>query len=138
MFAPTPPAFTLVVHAVMVAPMKSREGIKSTNGMKSMTAKKSKIARGVKAKPLVLNGQREQTVGRLTKDALTKNRSGKIVYKKKSRAAKRKWPTSALNKWGDAVKAARAALNITRFVTVNGKTAQGKALYAKAKALHTA
>ena len=35
----------------------------------------------------------------------------------------------------DAVKQARMALNLTGFVAIGGKSATGKALYAKAKAL---
>merc|ERR1719436_1606083 len=112
--------------------------MKTMKGMKSMKARKSKIARGIMAKSLVLKGQRVKTSGGLTKDALIKNRSGKVVSKKKSSLAKRRWATSALKKWCEAVKAARKALSITGFVAVNGKSAQGKALYAKAKTLYSA
>merc|ERR1711920_1134133 len=112
--------------------------MKSMKGMKSRTTRKSKIARGIMAKSLVLKGQRTKTVGGLTKDALMKNKRGKVVSKKKSSLAKRLWATSALKKWVEAVKVARKALSITGFVAVNGKTAQGKALYAKAKTLYSA
>merc|ERR1711948_167263 len=105
---------------------------------KSMKAKKSKIARGIFAKSLVLKGRRVKTSGGLTKDALIKNKAGKVVSKKKSSLGKRRYGNSALKKWNVACKAARKALNITGFVAVNGKTAKGKALYAKAKALYNA
>merc|ERR1712203_655321 len=103
-----------------------------------MKAKKSKIARGVLAKALVLKGQREKTVGGLRKDSLTKNKEGKVVSKKKSSMAKRHYATSAFKKWNDALKSARKSLNITGFVLINGKSAQGKALYAKARMLYQA
>ena len=38
--------------------------------------------------------------------------------------------------WTKAVREARKTLALTGFVAVNGKTAQGKALYAKAKAIY--
>merc|ERR1711920_1144470 len=96
---------------------------------------KSKIARGVLAKSLVFRGRREKTVGGITKDGLIKNKRGKVVSRKRSSLAKRLWASSSLKKWIDAVKSARKALNITGFVTVNGKSAQGKALYAKSKVI---
>merc|ERR1711879_499427 len=37
--------------------------------------------------------------------------------------------------WCDAIKAARKAFNLTGFVAIGGKSATGKALYAKAKSL---
>merc|ERR1719222_384922 len=103
-----------------------------------MKARTSKIARGIFAKSLVLKGRRVKTTGGLTKDALIKNKAGRVVSKKKSSLGKRRYATSALKMWNVACKAARKALNITGFVAMNGKTAKGKALYAKAKALYTA
>ena len=47
----------------------------------------------------------------------------------KSRYAK------GLGLWINAVVAARKALGVTGFVAINGKTAEGKAIYAKAKAI---
>merc|ERR1719343_1494161 len=95
--------------------------------------KVSKIARGKLGKSLVLRGQREKTIGGLKKDQLMKNSQGKVVSKSKSAIAKKRYPASKLAKWIAAVGAARKALGITGFASVNGKTAQGKALYAKAK-----
>merc|ERR1719476_1026469 len=99
----------------MALPMKAMKGMK---GMKTM--KKSKIARGVMARSLVFRGRREKTVGGLKKDALVKNKAGKVVSKRASQMAKRRYATSGLKKWIEAVKSARKALNITGFVAVNG------------------
>merc|ERR1719240_116875 len=93
--------------------------------MKAMKAKRvSVIARGRFAKALVLRGSKEKTVGGLGKDALTKNKSGKVVSKRASVAAKRRFQGSSLQSWGKAIAAAREALHVTGFVAVNGKSAQ--------------
>merc|ERR1719148_597722 len=105
--------------------------------MKAMkkVKKASKIARGRYAKSRVFKGKREKTVGGLTKETLIKSKSGKIVSKAASARAKKAYAQGPLKKWGDAVKKARKELKITGFCAVNGKTAQGKAMYAKAKAI---
>merc|ERR1712204_55004 len=82
--------------------------------------KKSKIAAGKLAKALVLRGAREKTSGGLRQSQIMKYKGSK------------------LEAWTKAVKAARKELGITGFVALNGKTAQGRALYAKAKANYTA
>merc|ERR1712176_40051 len=89
--------------------------------------KKSKIGKGKLAKMLVLRGSREKTSGGLTKAQLTKNKSGKVVSKKASERAKKRFANSALSKWNKACKAAKKELGIKGFVAVNGKTAQGRA-----------
>merc|ERR1719237_1287474 len=124
----------------MKVAMKGMKAMKiAMKGMKAMKARvASKIARGKRGKAAVFRGTRVKTSGGLTKDALIKNKAGKVVSKKKSSLGKRQYANSALKKWNVACKAARKALNITGFVAVNGKTAQGKALYAKAKALYNA
>merc|ERR1719343_812200 len=109
-------------------------------GMKAMKAMKkvkkvSIIARGRFAKVAVFKGKKAKTVGGLTKETLTKSKSGKIVSKAASARGKKAWASSALKKWGDACKQARKALGIKGFCPVGGKTAQGKALYAKTKAI---
>merc|ERR1711933_104564 len=106
-------------------------------GMKAMkkVKKVSVIARGRLAKVAVFKGKKVKTVGGLTKDTLIKSKSGKIVSKAASARAKKAFAQSALKKWCDAVKLARKQLGIKGFCAVNGKTAQGKALYAKAKAI---
>merc|ERR1712061_753754 len=104
--------------------------------MKAMKAKRgSKIARGKRAKAAVFRGRKEKTVGGMTKASLTKNKNGRIVSKAASQRAKRNFANSGIKAWADAVKKARKALNLTGFVAIGGKSATGKALYAKAKAL---
>merc|ERR1712008_559359 len=119
----------------MKAAMKAMKA--AMKAMKAMKAKKkvSVVARGKYAKAAVFNGRKAKTVGGLTKETLIKSKSGKIVSKAASARGKKRWAQSALKKWFDAVTQARQALGITGFCAVNGKTAQGKALYAKAKAI---
>merc|ERR1719418_406141 len=97
--------------------------------------KVSAVARGKYARAAVFTGKKTKTVGGLTKDKFVKNKSGKIVSKAASARAKKAFAQSALKKWGDACKKARKELNIVGFCPVGGKTAQGKALYAKVKSL---
>merc|ERR1719325_468151 len=95
--------------------------------MKKLAMKKSQIAKGKLAKSVVFRG---------TKDKLIRNKRGKVVSKAASVAAKKR--ASHIIAFAKAVQAARKALGITGFCPVNGKTAQGKALYAKAKAIYGA
>merc|ERR1719499_2553723 len=96
-----------------------------------MKAKKvSKIAKGKHARAVVFSGRKEKTLSGMTKD-----KRGRIVSKKASARAKRAYASSGIKKWADAVKAARKALGVTGFVAIGGKSAAGKALYAKAKSL---
>merc|ERR1712187_58877 len=95
----------------------------------------SVIAKGKAAKAAVFNGRKEKTVGGLTKAALTKSKTGKVVSKQASARAKKAYATSSIKKWADACKAARRALGLKGFVPMGGKTAAGKALYAKAKSI---
>merc|ERR1719188_192788 len=102
-----------------------------------MKAKRvSKVARGRFAKALVLRGTKEKTVGGLTKEALTRNKRGKIVSKRASAAGKRCFKN--IEAWVESLGAARKALRMQGFVAVNGKSLLGKALYVKAKALRAA
>merc|ERR1712129_81036 len=100
--------------------------------------KKSKIAAGRLAKALVLRGAREKTSGGLRQSQIMKNKRGKVVSKMRSEMSRKKYKGSKLEAWTKAVKAARKELGITGLVDLNGKTAQGRALYAKAKANYTA
>merc|ERR1712151_843296 len=93
------------------------------------------IAKGKRARSAVFSGKKAKTQTGLTQASLTKNKYGKIVSKKASARAKRVYATSGAKAWADAVKAARKALGITGFVAIGGKSAVGKALYAKAKSL---
>merc|ERR1719411_1222093 len=100
--------------------------------MKAMkVTRTSIIARGKLARSVVWRGAKQKTQGGLTKETLTKSKSGKIVSKAASARAKKAFANSALKKWCDACKMARKDLKITGFCPVGGKTAQGKALYAK-------
>merc|ERR1719210_2049438 len=88
------------------------------------------IARGKLARSVVWRGSKQKTPG-----GLTKSKGGKIVSKAASARAKKAFAKSALKKWCDACKMARKDLKITGFCPVGGKTAQGKALYAKVKSI---
>merc|ERR1719254_71732 len=103
----------------------------------AMKAKRvSKVAKGRFAKALVLRGTKEKTIGGLTKEALTRNKRGKIVSKRASAAGKRRFKN--IEAWVESVAAARKALQMQGFVAINGKSVSGKALYVKSKALCTA
>merc|ERR1740121_2119304 len=99
--------------------------------MKTMkkAMKVSKIAKGKRARVSVFAG---------TKAKLVKNKSGKIVSKATSAASKKRYAGSKLQAWAKACSKARKELNIKGFVPFGGKTAAGKALYAKAKAIFNA
>merc|ERR1719401_1053544 len=101
-----------------------------------MKKKVSKIAKGKLAKASVFRGSKEKTVGGLTKDKLVKSKSGKIVSKTASARMKKAFKGSKAEAWIKATAAARKAMGITGFAVVGGKTAQGKALYAKAKSIY--
>merc|ERR1712242_529300 len=105
--------------------------------MKKAMKAKSVIAKGVMAKSLVFKGFKSKTQGGLTKDKLVKSKSGKIVSKARSARAKKAFG-STLGTWNKAVAAARKALGIEGFCPMGGKSAQGKALYAKTKSLYNA
>merc|ERR1712228_78069 len=113
----------------MKAAMKAMKVMKAMKAMKAM--KVSKIARGKRARSKVFSGLKEKTAGGLTKEQLMKNKNGKVVNKAASARAKKRYASSGFGKWVEAVKAARKQLGIVGFCAVNGKTAQGKALYAK-------
>ena len=121
----------------MALPMKKAPVMKSAmkGTMKSMKAKRvSKIAKGRLGRAQVLRGTKEKTASGLTKDKLVKNKRGKIVSRKASAAGKKRY--SAIKMWTESVVAARKALNLKGFVIVNGPKPEGKALYAKAKAIY--
>merc|ERR1719367_1932594 len=127
------------VMAVMKA-MKAMKGkpMKAT-AMKAMKAMKvmkvSKIAKGKRARAAVFSGMKEKTQSGLKKTDLIKSKRGKIVSKKSSAAAKKKYQGSKVQKWIKCCTAARKQLNIKGFVAFN-KGPEGKALYAKAKSLY--
>merc|ERR1712161_46862 len=124
----------------MKAAMKAKvmKKAKAMGAMKKKAMKKSVIAKGKFAKAMVLRGSKEKTSGGLKKDSLRKNKDGKIVSKKASDRAKKNYVGSALQKWFKACQAARNELGLKGMVPMGGKTAQGRALYAKTKALYKA
>merc|ERR1711941_176914 len=103
--------------------------------MKVMKAKRvTKVAKGRFAKALVLRGSKEKTAGGVRKDGLMKNSRGRVVSKKRSAFGKQQYKN--VESWIDSVVEARKALNISGFVTIRGKTLQGKALYSKARSIY--
>merc|ERR1712238_17138 len=121
----------------MKAAMKAKV-MKKAKAMKKKAMKKSVIAKGKMAKAMVMRGSKEKTSGGLKKDSLRKNSLGKIVSKKASDCAKKRFAGSAFQKWIKACQAARKELGLKGMVIMGGKTAQGRALYAKTKALYKA
>merc|ERR1711977_492928 len=100
------------------AAMTAMKAMKKSAAMKAMKAMKvSKIAKGKYKKALVFRGSKEKTSGGLKKSDLIKNANGKIVSKKASAVAKKRFG-STLKKWTDAVKAARKSLGLKGFVAV--------------------
>merc|ERR1712124_183161 len=103
--------------------------MKAMKAMKAMKKKTvSKIAKGKMARAVVMRGNKEKTATGLTKADLTRNKMGKIVSKKSSAAAKKRF-ASTVGPWMQAVKKARAALKIKGFVAIK----KGSPLYIKAK-----
>merc|ERR1712050_465223 len=100
--------------------------------------KGSKIAKGKRARAVVFKGGKEKTKTGLTKANLIKSKSGKIVTKAQSASSKKRYAGSKAQAWAKACSKARKELNIKGFVPFGGKTAAGKALYAKAKAIYNA
>jgi len=121
----------------MKSAMKVGMKVAMKTGMKKKAMKVSKIASGKLRKAVVFRGSKEKTSGGLTKSQLMKNKHGKVVSKAASLVRKKLYVGSKLEAWHKALAAARKELGVTGFVKINGPTAQGKALYAKAKALHT-
>jgi len=109
----------------MALPVTERAGAKVIRG--------SKIAKGRMAKALVFRGAKEKTSGGLHRDALMRNKRGKIVSKRAAAHGKRAFRN--IETWLECVMGARAALHVTGFLAINGKTLQGKALYVKARSL---
>merc|ERR1719321_27511 len=105
---------------------------KAMKGMKKMAMKKSKIARGRGAKARVFKGKKEKTSGVLKKGDIVKNKRGRFVSKKASNRAKNSKSGKKIAKWGQALKAARKALNIKGFKPCK----KGSALYNKTKELY--
>ncbi|CAK9109435.1 Dinoflagellate viral nucleoprotein 5 (DNVP5) [Durusdinium trenchii] len=117
--------------------MKSMKKAAMKAAMKVMKKKAvSKIARGKRAKASVFKGNKEKTASGHAKTDLMKNKRGKVVSKLQNAAGKKAYKN--ISAWNTALMQARKELGIKGFCAVNGKTAQGKALYAKAKAIFAA
>jgi hypothetical protein len=142
-------AATAAAAAAAAAAMKSKQPqpdvctlmaqiskLRATNKALRSKCRKSSVATGRNSKAMVIRGSKAKTSGGLTKDKLVKNKRNKVVSQKCSARAKERFANSGLQKWALAVKAARAALNVTGFVTINGKTPMGKAIYEKAHELY--
>merc|ERR1719350_1007920 len=115
--------------------MKGMKAMKAAMKAMKKLKKVSVVARGKYARATVFKGKKAKTAGGLTKDTLTKSKSGKIVSKAASARGKKMFAQSALKKWCVATAQARKQLGIKGFCAVGGETAQGKALYAKVKAI---
>merc|ERR1719491_2572771 len=120
--------------AMKAKAMKAMKTMKALKTMKKVK-KVSKIARGKYAKAAVLRGSKEKTSAGLTKDSLMKNRMGKVVSRKASAVAKKRFAAGPLKKWCEAVKQARKELKIVGFRPIGGVTADGKQLPAKVKSI---
>eukprot|EP00438_Fugacium_kawagutii_P034550 Skav201788 [mRNA] locus=scaffold645:29110:29502:+ [translate_table: standard] len=127
----------------MALPMKTvMKSMKSgkASAMKAMKIMKvmkkkavSKIAKGKRAKIAVFKGKKEKTASGHARSDLMVNKRGKVVSKKHNAAGKNRYKN--ISSWINALQTARKELGIKGFCAVNGKTAQGKALYAKTKAI---
>merc|ERR1712124_50532 len=111
---------------------KAMKAMKAMAAMKAMRAMKkkfvSKIAKSKNARAVVFHGNKEKTYTGLTQGDLMKNSRGKIVSKKASIAAKKRY-AAGLKGWTVAVSKARKALGLKGFVAIK----KGSALYQKAK-----
>merc|ERR1712193_257797 len=95
-----------------------------TGGKKKKVVKKTKAKKAKKAKKVsvvgkkwqVWKGTRQKTAGGLTKKDLCKSKSGKIVSKKQSKAAKKRMKKGGISKWLKAVLKARKVLGLKGFV----------------------
>merc|ERR1712118_316172 len=113
----------------MAKAMKAMKAMAAMKAMKAMKKKAvSKIAKGKMARAVVFRGNKEKTYTGMTKSDLIKNKNGKIVSKKASALAKKRYATSVKG-WIVAVQKARKALGVRGFVAIK----KGSPLYKKAK-----
>merc|ERR1719491_624215 len=127
----------VAMKAIKAKVMKAKVMKAKVMKPKAMKPKAMKVAVGKMAKSLVLRGSRERTAGGMKKDNIIKNKYGKAVSKAQSARGKANFKGSGFEKWIKAVQGARKAMATKGFTVIGGNTAQGKALYAKAKALYT-
>merc|ERR550514_2218723 len=105
--------------------MKAMAAMKAMKAMKKKAV--SKIAKGKLAKYSVFRGNKEKTMGGLTKSDLVQNKRGKIVSKKLLANGKKAYAN--IKGWTVAVQKARKTLGVKGFVAVK----KGTPLYKKAK-----
>merc|ERR1712007_38772 len=115
-----------IVKATKVAGTKE---LKVAKAMKAM--KVSKVATGKLAKRRVFRGASVMTGGGLKKADLMRNKTGKIVSKKASAVAMKKYATT-IGKWTLACGKAREVLGVQGFVAVK----KGSPVYTKAHELY--
>merc|ERR1712072_894014 len=120
----TQPSSSLLLFFAMAKAMKA---MKAMAAMKAMKAMKKKPISARLAKRHAFAGKISKTATGLTKADLVKNKSGKVVSKKKVASAK-----SNFGGWLAAVAKARKALSIKGFAAVK----KGTPLYKKAKELY--
>mmetsp|Transcript_34271 Transcript_34271/g.91536 ORF Transcript_34271/g.91536 Transcript_34271/m.91536 type:complete len:127 (-) Transcript_34271:261-641(-) len=113
-----------------------KKAMKVGKAMKAM--KESRIARGRLMRAAVLSGRKEKTYTGLRASDLKRNKVGKIVTKRKSALAKKRYEGSKLQQWVKAVTVARKQLSLSGYVGLNSPTPEGRALYAKARANYNA
>merc|ERR1712243_238050 len=111
--------------------MKAKAAMKA---MKKKTKRMGIVARGRGARARVFSGKKVRTSGGLKKSSLMKNKHGRVVSKKAHAQGKKAYRN--VQKFANAVKAARKALGVKGFVPIGGKTAKGQALLKKARSLY--
>merc|ERR1712025_1229525 len=99
--------------------------------MKAMKAMKAKKVSKRMAKAVAFRGGNTHGGTSLTKADLVKSKTGKIVSKKMSALAKKRY-ASGIGKWTKAVQKARTELGVKGFVAIK----KGTALYKKAKGFY--
>eukprot|EP00927_Polykrikos_kofoidii_P035324 TRINITY_DN2990_c0_g1_i2.p1 TRINITY_DN2990_c0_g1~~TRINITY_DN2990_c0_g1_i2.p1 ORF type:complete len:168 (-),score=25.97 TRINITY_DN2990_c0_g1_i2:96-551(-) len=133
---PMKQAMKTVMKKAMKA-MKPMKLVMKTMKIAMKAMKVSSVARGSLMRASVFAGRKEKTYTGLKASDLIKNKRGKIVSKTSSAGARQRYEGSKLQKWGQAVKDARKQLALTGYVGLNSPTPEGRALYAKARAIYT-
>merc|ERR1711988_1116833 len=110
---------------------RAMKAMKAMAVMKAMKKKAvSKIATGRLSKVVVFRGSKVRTTGGLTATDLIKNKNCRIISKKQSLLAKKRY-ASSIKGWVVAVQKARKVLGLKGFVAVK----KGTPLYLKAREL---
>jgi hypothetical protein len=120
-------AFIAFIALAIVSELRLvSEGTQSLRRLKKKAV--SKIATGRLAKVVVFRGSKVKTTGGLSSTDLIKNSRGRIVSKKQSLLAKKRF-ASGIKGWMVAVQKARKALGLKGFVAIK----KGTPLYNKAR-----